>query len=179
MYEITDLVATALTRNGLNADSAAAIAEVSGFALLYYSPVIECIIVGTPCLWQNITEAERDGCASHGLFRLPGYCRSLQMGKVNGSVMPVVEESSAPAVVRIDARGSFAPLAIKRGLPMLAKKAKANGVAVLCISNTFHFAALWVSLFSCKFFRGSNSIRQPEVEKLASEGFALQSLIRS
>ena len=30
LQEITDLVATALTRNGLNADSAAAIAEVSG-----------------------------------------------------------------------------------------------------------------------------------------------------
>ena len=40
LHEITDLVATALTRNGLNADSAAAIAEVSGFALLHDSPVL-------------------------------------------------------------------------------------------------------------------------------------------
>lgn len=31
---------------------------------------------------DNITAAERDGCRSHGLFRLPGYCLALERGKV-------------------------------------------------------------------------------------------------
>ena len=35
-------------------------------------------------LADTITAAERDGSASHGLFRLPGYVASLRSGKVDG-----------------------------------------------------------------------------------------------
>jgi len=34
---------------------------------------------------DTIERAERDGAASHGLFRLPGYITSLKSGKVNGA----------------------------------------------------------------------------------------------
>ena len=37
-----------------------------------------------------ITMAERDGCVSHGLFRLPGYVATLKSGKVNGEARPTV-----------------------------------------------------------------------------------------
>jgi LDH2 family malate/lactate/ureidoglycolate dehydrogenase len=127
LEQVTNLCTSALVRAGLNKESAIAIAD-------------------------TITKAERDGCASHGLFRVPGYCRSLKLGKVNGAVMPEVLPAAA-AVVKVDCKGGFAPLALNIGVPLLIEKAKANGVAVLYIKNSFHFAALW-----------------PEVEEIAMQG---------
>ena len=31
---------------------------------------------------DTVTAAERDGCKSHGLFRIPGYVNSVRSGKV-------------------------------------------------------------------------------------------------
>ena len=39
---------------------------------------------------ETIHAAERDGCSSHGLFRLPGYVASLKSGKVNGTAVPEI-----------------------------------------------------------------------------------------
>ena len=36
----------------------------------------------------TVTAAERDGAASHGLFRIPGYVAALRSGKVNGRAKP-------------------------------------------------------------------------------------------
>lgn len=99
-------------------------------------------------------KAERDICASHGLFRLPGYVSSLRSGKVNGSADPVARDLS-PAAIKVDGKGGFAPLALERGLPLLAARARETGIAVLAITDIFHFAALW-----------------PEAEWLAEEGLA-------
>jgi delta1-piperideine-2-carboxylate reductase len=96
--------------------------------------------------------AERDRCASHGLFRLEGYCKSLKSGKVNGGARPRLSEV-APAVLRVDGDGGFAPLALETGLPALADKAKQQGIAALGCADIYHFAALW-----------------PEVETLAEQG---------
>ena len=41
---------------------------------------------------DTIARAERDGAASHGLFRLPGYVASLDSGKVNGASRPHIAE---------------------------------------------------------------------------------------
>ncbi|CAE7602963.1 dpkA [Symbiodinium sp. KB8] len=90
----------------------------------------------------NITRAEQDGCKSHGLFRLPGYCSSLRSGKVRGDVLPEVR-SLAPSCALADARGGFSTPACLAGHPMLVEKAKETGVAVLLISRAHHFAALW------------------------------------
>lgn len=91
---------------------------------------------------RTVTAAERDGAISHGLFRLPGYVTSLQSGKINGHAAPR-EEPVTAAAIRLDADRGMAPLAIEYGTPLLAEAAAANGVAVLLIRNTFHFAALW------------------------------------
>ena len=64
----------------------------------------------------TVTAAERDGSHSHGLFRLPGYVASLRSGKVNGAADPKAEVI-APAVVRVDGDGGYAPLAHARGRP--------------------------------------------------------------
>ena len=101
---------------------------------------------------DTVTSAERDNCKSHGLFRIPGYVASSVSGKVDGHAEPSIEDI-APAVVRVDAKMGYAPLALQRGIPVLAEKAKANGIAAMAVANCHHFAALW-----------------PEVEAIAEHG---------
>lgn len=96
--------------------------------------------------------AERDRCASHGLFRLQGYCNALRSGKVKGDALPTLSKI-APAVLRVDGNGGFAPLALETGLPALAELAREQGIAALALVDIYHFAALW-----------------PEVETLALDG---------
>lgn len=95
---------------------------------------------------KTIVDAERDGCASHGLFRLPGYIYSLQSGKVKGNPAPKVVEMDipSPCVIRIDGDCCFAPLALHEyGLPKLIDVTKKFGVGVLRLNNVHHFAALF------------------------------------
>uniref|UniRef100_A0A7S0B6Z7 Malate dehydrogenase n=1 Tax=Pyrodinium bahamense TaxID=73915 RepID=A0A7S0B6Z7_9DINO len=89
-----------------------------------------------------ITAAERDEARSHGLFRLPGFCRSLRSGRVPGDAIPQVHDRG-PGVVHVDAAGVFSPVAFTAGLPVLVEKAWRQGVAVLSIANSLHFSALW------------------------------------
>lgn len=89
-----------------------------------------------------ITDAERDGCESHGLFRLPGYVASLQSGKANGRAEPKLTTKS-PVIIEVDGQKGFAPIAHEVGLPKLVSAAKTFGVAVLSLRHILHFAALW------------------------------------
>ncbi|MCB9148542.1 MAG: Ldh family oxidoreductase [Caldilineaceae bacterium] len=90
----------------------------------------------------TVSMAERDGATSHGLFRIPGYVQSMRSGKVNGKANPKVHIIT-PAVIRVDGDGGYTPLALHKGIPLLAKAAKAIGIASMTIINTYHFAALW------------------------------------
>lgn len=101
---------------------------------------------------RTMAAAERDGAVSHGLFRLPGHLASLDSGKVNGRARPR-EEHLTESAIRLDGDRGFAPLAIEHGTPLLAAAAERQGIAVLLIRHSFHFAALW-----------------PEVEALAARG---------
>lgn len=106
----------------------------------------------TEALVRTVVSAERDGCASHGLFRVPGYVASLRSGKVNGCALPKVS-ATTPALIHIDGNCGFAPLAIEMGIPVLAKAADELGIAAMSVRHCHHFAALW-----------------PEVEMLATRG---------
>jgi len=125
--DIYALAEKVLTSAGCDADNAAAIAS-------------------------TVARAERDGSASHGLFRIPGYVGSLRSGKVSGGASPVIS-SEMSCIIEVDAKMGYAPLALERGLPALAKAASTHGVAVMKVINSFHFAALW-----------------PETEYLAEQG---------
>ncbi len=94
---------------------------------------------------DTITMAERDGCLSHGLFRLPGYVATLKSGKVNGEAKPSVK-SLAPAVVQVDGHNCFAPHALQAGRAALIDAAKTCGIAVMPMIRVHHFAALWPDL---------------------------------
>ena len=75
--EVNALAVEVLTANNVSEDHARAIAD-------------------------TVTAAERDGCKSHGLFRLPGYVKSVRSGKVTPDAEPVVREL-APGVVQVEA----------------------------------------------------------------------------
>lgn len=115
-------------------------------------------ILATDCLAANgcndenaqavadtVIAAERDGCPSHGLFRLPGYVAALRSGKVNGAARPTVERP-ATGMVRVDGDGGFAPLALARGRQPLIDAAREQGVAAMGLVRIHHFAALWVEV---------------------------------
>lgn len=129
--EIFDLAFDCLRRNGCDEENARAIADI-------------------------ITSAEIDGCASHGLFRLAGYVAALRSGKVDGSARPLVGTSGvAPGILRVDAAGGFAPLALVMARPKLIAAARQQGVAAMAVVGVHHFSALWA-----------------DVEPLAEEGLA-------
>lgn len=111
-----------------------------------------CNKANATAIAKTVWKAERDGCSSHGLFRIPGYCRSLKNGKVNGEAEPRLERT-APSVLWVDGDGGYTPLALEAMTGDFAELTKSQGVAVAAITNTFHFAAMW-----------------PEVEELAKRG---------
>ncbi len=101
---------------------------------------------------DRMIEAEGDMCPSHGLFRLPWYASGARSGRVNGKARPRVQQI-APAVLRVDGDGGFAPLGQQVAHDPLVACARENGIAALGLVNMFHIAAMW-----------------PEVERLANEG---------
>lgn len=94
---------------------------------------------------DTVSMAERDGCLSHGLFRLPGYVATLKSGKVNGKARPTVK-NLAPAVVQVNGHNCFAPHAVKAGRAALIEAANTCGVAIMPMIGVHHFAALWPDL---------------------------------
>lgn len=96
-------------------------------------------------LARNMTAGERDGCSSHGLWRLLGCVHSLRQGKVSPQALPLICDQ-APAIVRADAQGAFSLLAFTQALPLLTDKARQNGLAALVINHCVHFSALWADI---------------------------------
>ncbi len=129
LEEVHALAFEALAANGFSAAQARAIAD-------------------------TVTAAERDLCTSHGLFRIAFYVNALNNPDVDPTAVPVVSEL-APAVVHVDGRFGFAPLALEMGAAPLVEKARAQGIAALCLNNIYHIAALW-----------------PELERVAEQGLA-------
>ena len=93
-------------------------------------------------LARNMAQAERDGSHSHGVFRVPGYLSTLASGWVDGHAVPVVEDVS-PGMVCVDARNGFAQPAHEAATPLLLRKVREVGLAMLAIRDSHHFAALW------------------------------------
>ena len=91
---------------------------------------------------KTVTEAEKDGSVSHGLFRIPGYVASLNSKKVNGKSRPKLKNITQNAIC-VDSDYGFAPMAINVGIPALIEITKKLGIGILTIKNTHHFAALW------------------------------------
>lgn len=106
------------------------------------------------CVARTITAGERDGCTSHGVFRLPGCVLTINSPRFNKKARPTIT-SVTPAFLRADADFGYSIPAFEAAIPMLVEKARSMGVAILAINNCFHFSALW-----------------PEIERLTDEGLA-------
>jgi delta1-piperideine-2-carboxylate reductase len=100
---------------------------------------------GVEAIAAHIAGCERDGCPSHGLLRLPGYCIAASSGRVDGHAVAVVERT-APGVLRVDGRGGFALPALRAVFEEHAALARSQGVAILAMRNAFHFGALWADV---------------------------------
>lgn len=90
---------------------------------------------------RSLRAAEADGMHSHGLMRLPAYCRHVRGGKVRGDAAPILRQP-ANTVFVVDAAHGFAHPAIDLGLPELAKAARASGIAMLGIHRAYHAGAM-------------------------------------
>jgi delta1-piperideine-2-carboxylate reductase len=73
--ELTGLVVRVFLGHGVSAENAGPVAE-------------------------TVVAAERDGAASHGLLRLPGYISTLKSGWVDGRAVPVVADAMRGASSR-------------------------------------------------------------------------------
>ena len=120
LRELEELAHAFLVANGCDHDNAAAIT-------------------------RTVIAAERDGAASHGAFRLPGYKASLNSGKVNGNADPTVEHI-APSVLRVHGDGGFVPLSLERSRQPLIDLTREQGVAVCGLVDSYHFSALWMEV---------------------------------
>ena len=110
---------------------------------------------------ENMATAERDGAASHGIFRVDGYISTLKSGWVDGHAEPIVTDV-APSFIRADACNGFTLVATHAARALLIAKARETGVAILAIHNSQHFGALW-----------------PDIEPFAREGFVAMSMVNS
>ena len=90
---------------------------------------------------HSIACAERDGQAIVGLSYLPTYCDHAACGKVDGHGQPTLNRRSAVAL-HVDAAAGFAHPALALGLAPLAEAARAQGVAVLAVSNSYACGSL-------------------------------------
>ena len=134
VVELTDLVTRVFRRHGVSPGNAGPVAE-------------------------TVVAAERDGAASHGLLRLPGYVSTLKSGWVDGQAVPVVTDA-APGLVATEAANGFAQPALRASAPLLREKARSQGIAAVAIRNSHHFAALW-----------------PDIEPFAVEGFIALAMV--
>jgi delta1-piperideine-2-carboxylate reductase len=99
-----------------------------------------------------VTAAERDECRHHGMFRISFYVNAVRSGQASPDAEPTMTRL-APGILKVDAHGGFAPLALERAALPLAECATSQGIAALAVTNMYHQAALW-----------------PEVERLAERG---------
>jgi delta1-piperideine-2-carboxylate reductase len=132
--ELTDLVTRVFIGHGVSAENA--------------GPVVDSVIA-----------CERDGTASHGLLRLPGYVATLRSGWLDGRAVPAVSDA-APGLVATDAANGFAQAALRASTPLLRDKARHQGIAAAAIRNSHHFGAVW-----------------PDVEPFAAEGFIALAMV--
>ena len=90
-----------------------------------------------------LTSAERDGCHSHGLYRLPAFLDGCTGGVLNPSAEPEVIDV-LPGVVKVDGHGGFQQVAQEAGFKLLVEKAKSQGVAMMGVVNTHGMSgAMW------------------------------------
>lgn len=112
-------------------------------------------------LATNMSDAERDGAHSHGVFRIKGNLGSLDSGWVDGMAIPRIEDV-APGMLRADGCNGFSLPVLDLAADDLMSKARKNGIAVLTVRKAHHFSAVW-----------------PDIEPFARQGFLALATVNS
>lgn len=112
--------------------------------------------VQAEAIGRVIAAGERDGCKSHGIYRIEGVLRTLKAGMVDGTALPVLMPDDSRGIIRVDAKRGFSCPAFELGLPLLADRAHDLGLAAMVVNDCTHFSALW-----------------PEVEAVTAHGLAV------
>ncbi|MBL8311423.1 MAG: Ldh family oxidoreductase [Burkholderiales bacterium] len=89
---------------------------------------------------RALVYAEAQGTVSHGLSRVAQYAGHMGAGRVNGQATPAIRREHGATLVVDAADGLAFPacaLAIGRAIEM----ARAQGVAVAAVTNSYHFGA--------------------------------------
>ncbi len=97
---------------------------------------------GATIIARTIALAEADGTRSHGLLRVPGYVSSLKSGWASGVAVPTIT-TPKPGVVCVDAKNGFAQVGLAAARSLFVEKVREQGVAVLAMHDSHHFAALY------------------------------------
>ena len=84
--------------------------------------------------------ATKRGVTTHGVFRLPQYCQSIESGKINGTPdVGILQRRGVTALVNADGGYGFRPGVIAMDLAI--EMAREHGVAVVGVRNSHHFGA--------------------------------------
>ncbi|NEJ69308.1 oxidoreductase [Rhizobium phaseoli] len=94
-------------------------------------------------LTNVIVAGERDGCKSHGIYRIEGALRTVKAGKAKPDAIPAIAPQASSGIVTVQGNGGFANPAFELGVPLLAQSAHASGIAALVVNDVVHFSALW------------------------------------
>jgi LDH2 family malate/lactate/ureidoglycolate dehydrogenase len=90
---------------------------------------------------RSVVAADLEGHGSHGLIRLPMYCRRLRSGVIDPKARPALIRETASTAM-LDARNCLGPVSARRAAEIATGKAAATGVGVCAVRNGNHLGAL-------------------------------------
>lgn len=117
-----------------------------------------------------ILAGERDGCTSHGIYRIDGVLRTLRAGKVRGDAQPRVVSSPGDAIIRVDADFGFSSPAFELGLSHLVDQTREIGLAAMVINDCTHFSALWPEVEAVTEYELAALVMCPSYSTVAPTG---------
>ena len=116
----------------------------------------------------NCASCRRDGTTGHGLFRVPGYVKSLTSGWADGTVTGEAHQVES-SYLRVNGRSGFAQPATAAIEQTTEQMLTETGVAVVAVHDTHHFSALRPDLepWSRKGFIGLATVASGQLSMTA------------
>jgi LDH2 family malate/lactate/ureidoglycolate dehydrogenase len=89
---------------------------------------------------DSLIAADRRGVHTHGLVRLPSYCRNVRGGEVAVDAVPRIERARGPAAW-VDGRRAFGAVTGTFGMDAAVERAGRHGVGLVVARGCNHFGA--------------------------------------
>jgi LDH2 family malate/lactate/ureidoglycolate dehydrogenase len=97
---------------------------------------------------EVLTTNEMRGIKSHGVIRLEGYIKQLILGTMNNrATLDTVREGQA--WVLVDGNFGLGVVTAHKAMKIAIKKAKQNGIGMVCVKNSLHFSAAGYYSWMC------------------------------